>query len=140
MPDPTITYDYRGLLADLPGEWTPAAELRARHFLSAERLADLVPRVLQVRTQIDAERRMREAPAELRPLDAGFIDLPQQLLDGQRRQAARSELGRNQSLAARLRDEADRVIILGIGGSYLGARALFEALCSSAHNELPAER
>src|SRR5438552_16564961 len=33
----------------------------------------------------------------------------------------------------------DRVVFLGIGGSYLGARALFEALRSSYHNELPAE-
>ena len=31
----------------------------------------------------------------------------------------------------------DRVVILGIGGSYLGARALFEALRSTYHNELP---
>src|SRR5438309_486184 len=98
---PMITYDYRGLLADPPGEWTPQAELRAQHFLSGKRLAELAPRVLQVRTQIDAERRMREAPAELRPLDAGFIDWPQQLLDSHRRQGGRSELGRIESLAGR---------------------------------------
>src|SRR5438552_7737435 len=33
----------------------------------------------------------------------------------------------------------DRVVFLGIGGSYLGARALFDALRSAYHNELPAE-
>src|SRR5438552_2315044 len=33
----------------------------------------------------------------------------------------------------------DRVVFLGIGGSYLGARALFDALRSTYHNELPAE-
>jgi glucose-6-phosphate isomerase len=33
----------------------------------------------------------------------------------------------------------DRVVVLGIGGSYLGARALFEALCNSYHNEMTPE-
>src|SRR5262249_40296188 len=42
-------------------------------------------------------------------------------------------------LAARLKEEADRVVVLGIGGSYIGARALFDALRSAYHNELPAE-
>src|SRR5262249_14397351 len=32
------------------------------------------------------------------------------------------------------------VVVLGIGGSYLGARALFEALRSAYHNELPPEK
>ena len=41
--------------------------------------------------------------------------------------------------ASRLRDQVGRVVILGIGGSYLGARTLLEALRSTYHNELPAE-
>ncbi|MEK6237698.1 MAG: glucose-6-phosphate isomerase, partial [Planctomycetales bacterium] len=36
-----------------------------------------------------------------------------------------------------LADTVDRVIVLGIGGSYMGARSLFEALCHPYHNELP---
>ena len=34
-----------------------------------------------------------------------------------------------------LRENVDRVLILGIGGSYMGARALFDALCDRYHNE-----
>jgi len=75
----------------------------------------------------------------MKPLDAGFIDLPQQLLDQHRRQGDASTLGRILKIAARLRDEVDRVVILGIGGSYMGGRALFEALRSSYHNDLPAK-
>src|SRR5207253_10065085 len=48
-------------------------------------------------------------------------------------------LGRILLRAAKLREQADRVVILGIGGSYLGARALFEALRSGYHNELSPE-
>jgi glucose-6-phosphate isomerase len=78
-------------------------------------------------------------PAELKPVDAEFIDLPQKTLDNHRRKGEASELGRILTTAARLREDADRVVLLGIGGSYFGARALFEALRSSYHNELPPE-
>ncbi|MCH7862280.1 MAG: PEP-CTERM sorting domain-containing protein, partial [Proteobacteria bacterium] len=37
--------------------------------------------------------------------------------------------------ARQLRDRIDRFVVLGIGGSYMGARALFEALCHPYHNE-----
>src|SRR5205823_1514240 len=43
------------------------------------------------------------------------------------------------SLATRLKSQVDRVAMLAIGGSYLGARALFEALRSQYHNELSPE-
>src|SRR5690606_40682494 len=33
-------------------------------------------------------------------------------------------------------DLVDRVVLLGIGGSYMGARALFEGCCNAYHNEL----
>ena len=36
----------------------------------------------------------------------------------------------------RLDGQVDRVVVLGIGGSYMGARALFEACCHPYHNEL----
>src|SRR5207247_5240939 len=81
----------------------------------------------------------RNPPPEMTPLDAGFIDLPQALLDGYRRKGDVSELGRILMLAARLREEADRVVLLGVGGSQLAARALFGALKSTYHNDLPPE-
>jgi glucose-6-phosphate isomerase len=139
LPDEAITYNYQGLLIPPGEEWTAAAELRARHFLSPTRLKDLVPRLIQARSQVAADRELRNVPTERLPIDSGFIDQPQATLDQHRRKGDASELGRALHLAAHLRDQADRVVILGIGGSYLGARALFDALKSAYHNELPPE-
>jgi glucose-6-phosphate isomerase len=95
--------------------------------------------MLLIRGQVAAERDLQKPPPELLPLDGGFIDLPQKLLDQFRRKGEVSELGRILSTAAKLRAQAGSVLILGIGGSYMGARALFEALRSSYHNQLPAK-
>lgn len=48
----------------------------------------------------------------------------------------REEFERMLSLAASIRDKADIFVVVGIGGSYLGARAAFEALSHSFHNQL----
>jgi glucose-6-phosphate isomerase len=137
LPDEALSYNYQGALVPVGEEWTCAAELRAQHFLPPTRLRDLMPRVLQVRSQVATERELQTVPAEMTPLDAGFIDLPQKLLDAHRRQGDASVLGRVLKIAGRLRDEVDRLVVLGIGGSYMGARALFEALRSTYHNDLP---
>ncbi len=139
LPDESLSYNLQGLLAPPAAEWTPAAELRARHFLQPARFKELYPRLMQCRSQVAAEREMLNPPADLLPLEPGFINLPQDLLDNYRRKQDSSELGKVLALAGRLRDESDRVVFLGIGGSYLGARALFGALRSSYHNELPPE-
>jgi glucose-6-phosphate isomerase len=86
---------------------------------------------------VAAERELKQVPPEMAPLEAGFIDLPQKYLDDFRRKGDTSLLGRLMAHGARLRSEVDRVVVLGIGGSSLGARTLFEALRSSYHNELP---
>ena len=138
LPDEAIAYQYQGLLQPWE-EWTPAAELRAKHFLPASKLRDLMPRLMQVRSQVAADRELKQPPPEMQPLDAGFIDLPQKLLDQFRRQGEASTLGRILSHAARLKEQCDRIVILGIGGSYLAGRCLFEALKSTYHNELPSE-
>jgi glucose-6-phosphate isomerase len=139
LPDEAVTYQYESLLVPTAEEWTVAAELRAQHFLPPGKLRELTPRLLQVRSQVAAERELKEVPPEMQPLAAGFIDLPQKTLDLHRKQGESSPLGRVLEQAAQLKDEVDRVVILGIGGSYLGARALFEALRSAYHNELPAD-
>jgi glucose-6-phosphate isomerase len=139
LPDESLAYQYQSLLVPPVEDWTPAAELRTRHFLDPAALRSLTPRILQVRSQVAAERELRQVPPEMQPLDAGFIDLPQALLDNYRRKGETSDLGRILAMAARLRTQVDRVVILGIGGSYLGARALFEALRSAYHNELQPE-
>jgi glucose-6-phosphate isomerase len=137
LPDEAIAYDYKNLLAPIIEDWTSAAELRQQHFLCPGKLRDLIPRVLQVRSQVATERDLKQVPPEMQPLDAGFIDYPQKLLDDQRKNGDASTLGRIMKLAAHMREQVDRFIILGIGGSYMGARALFESLRSSYHNDLP---
>jgi glucose-6-phosphate isomerase len=137
LPDEAITYEYQSLLVATAEDWLPATELRSRHFLSPTLLKDLTPRLNQIRSQLTAERELQQIPAESQPLDSGFIDLPQKTLEYHRRKAEASQLGRVIATAQRLRGETDHVVILGIGGSYLGARALVEALRSSYHNELP---
>src|SRR5262245_4890355 len=116
LPDEAIAYNYQALLAPTLEDWTPAAELRQHHYLSQSKLRDLIPRVLQVRSQVATERDLKQVPPEMQPLDAGFIDLPQKLLDAHRKQADTSVLGRVIELATRLRDQIDRLVILGIGG------------------------
>src|SRR5262245_61138486 len=107
LPDEAITYDYQALLVPPVSEWTPTSELRVRHYLAPSRLKDLMPRLLQVRSQVAAERELQQIPPEMQPLDAGFLDLPQKTLDQHRRQGEASTLGRILSRAARLRDQVD---------------------------------
>src|SRR5262249_19176146 len=137
LPDEAITFDYQALLIPASSEWSPAAELRAQHFLAPAKLKELEPRLTNVRGKIATERDLKNPSAELMRLAAGFIDLPQKTLDEHRAKAEASVLGRVIALATKMREEVDRVVILGIGGSYLGARALIEALRSAYHNELP---
>lgn len=75
-------------------------------------------------------------PDEKYPLDAGFINLPQRLLTEYEESRDESELGQLLAAAAKMRESVDRVVLLGIGGSYMGARALMEACCHPYHNEL----
>jgi glucose-6-phosphate isomerase len=139
LPDESVSYHYQPLLQPAAEEWTTAAELKRHHFLPPGRLKELEPELLEERSQMAAERDLQQVHAENQPLDAGFIDLPQKTLDELRRQGDQSVLGRVLTKAKRLRDNADRVVVLGVGGSYLGARALFEALRSAYHNDLPSE-
>lgn len=137
LPDEAIAYQFPRLLVPPLEDWTLAAEVRQQHFLPPAKIKELLPRLMQVRSQTAAERDLRQVPPELAPLDAGFIDLPQKTLDQHRKSGDRSVLGRVLLLAKQMQEAADRVVILGIGGSYLGARALFDALKHAYHNELP---
>lgn len=139
LPDENIEYHYQRLLAPWPETWTLLAEAQREHFLSPERLDGIKEQVLRIRGQVAAERELQNPPPKLRPLQPGFIDWPQKLLDQFKRKQDASELGKIIRVANRLRENADRVVILGIGGSYLGARALFDALCHTYHNEMPAK-
>lgn len=108
--------------------------------LKSGALAALHPQLLAARQEVFDDVALATSgqpiPANKQPLDSGFIDLPHRLLQEFRQQGEQSLVGRIQSCARRLRESLDRVAILGIGGSYMGARALFEALCHPFHNEL----
>jgi len=59
----------------------------------------------------------------------GWMDLPNTY--------DRDEFQRVQQAAARIQSDSDVLVVIGIGGSYLGARAAIEALRHSFYNQLP---
>jgi glucose-6-phosphate isomerase len=137
LADEALEYSYQNALAQPAETWTPLAELQAKHLLSRVRLQALLPTLNMTRGQIASDREIIDPKPEQAPLHSGFIDLPFRTLESHRRKGDASELGRVLALAGRLREQVDRVVVLGIGGSYLGGRALFEALLPTHHNEMP---
>ena len=73
---------------------------------------------------------------EKQPLDAQFLEMPERMLDAYQSDRENSELGRILKTGSRLSEMVDKVVVLGIGGSYMGPRALMEACCHPYHNEL----
>jgi glucose-6-phosphate isomerase len=108
--------------------------------LSPEDLARLSPRLEQARAEVLADARLWQSggkfPPVKEPLDAGFVELPERLLTEYRESRATSQIARILASARKLDGLVDRVVLLGIGGSYMGARALFEACCHPYYNEL----
>ena len=49
----------------------------------------------------------------------------------------KEEFARIKKVAKKIKKESDILVVIGIGGSYLGARAVIEALTSSFYNMLP---
>ena len=96
------------------------------------------PRLLACRDEVlaDVETKVqgRPVPPEKEPLDSRFVDLPERLLGPDR-----GLVDQWIATADRFASRMDRVVVLGIGGSYMGARAMFEACCHPYHNELPRE-
>ncbi|MGH9818159.1 MAG: glucose-6-phosphate isomerase, partial [Candidatus Acidiferrales bacterium] len=128
----TLRYNAAGAMFQ-PGGLTP-------HELTA-----LAPRLQAARDDVlgDAElwARGEPVPPDKHPLDAGFHYLPERLLAELAENAAASELARIRATADRIAAQVDRFVLLGIGGSYMGARALLEACCHAYYNEVePAMR
>ncbi|MEX0702135.1 MAG: glucose-6-phosphate isomerase [Planctomycetales bacterium] len=113
----------------------------AHRLIERRDLQDLESSLRTARDEVLADVATAEAdgsiPPERQPLDAGFLRLPETLLAEHAKSGAASLVGRIRTAAAELREQVDHVVLLGIGGSYLGARALFEALRHPHHNELP---
>src|SRR5436190_16268116 len=85
LDDEAIEFRFQNTLITPPEQWTPLAEVQARHLLNRARLQMLLPNLTMLRGQIAAEREITEPKPEQSPLHAGFIDLPQKMLDGHRR-------------------------------------------------------
>jgi glucose-6-phosphate isomerase len=62
----------------------------------------------------------------------GWIDLPTEY--------DREEFARIQNSANKIKSDSDVLLVIGIGGSYLGARAAIEMLQHSFYNALPKEK
>ena len=88
----------------------------AGSFISKEELAQMQP---QVRSAHDLIWKKKGPGSDF----LGWLDLPQKY--------DKEELVRIRQAAARIRREADILIVIGIGGSYLGARAAIEVLSHS---------
>lgn len=123
--------------------YDPSGVMIPEHGITPDDLAEIAQRLDDVRDEVLAESQLWAdgvEPEDKKPLDAGFHELPGRLLSEFRTKGAESEVGRIIATAERLSDQVDRVVSLGIGGSYMGARALMEACCHPYHNELPRDR
>ncbi|HEX2475436.1 MAG TPA: glucose-6-phosphate isomerase [Lacipirellulaceae bacterium] len=128
----TIRYDPSGVFLERGG-------------ISRADLEQLQPRLAAARDEVLADARLRNdrspVPPEKEPLDAGFHELPDRLLAERRDKGAASEVARVIAAADRLAGAVDSVVVLGIGGSYMGARTMLEACCHEFYNEVaPAMR
>lgn len=77
-------------------------------------------------------------PPERQPLDAGFIQWPEELLADLQANRGESLIARLETTGSRLRQLADSLVVLGIGGSYMGMRAMFERCGRPAGTNCPA--
>ena len=59
----------------------------------------------------------------------GWVDLPKNY--------DRAEFARIKAAAEKIKSDSDVLVVIGIGGSYLGARAAIDALSHSFYNQLP---
>lgn len=121
-----------------PIQYDPAAVF-ATGGIDRQSLETIAPALDRARGEaladVDRWRAGGTQPGEV--LDPAFIDLPDRLLADYMTKRPESELFAILQTARRIREAVDRVIVLGIGGSYMGTRALFEACCHPFHNELP---
>jgi glucose-6-phosphate isomerase len=114
-------------------KYDPSGVFLKRGGISRDQLGELAPRLVSARDDVLADAKLwasgGQVPKEKEPLDAGFFALPERLLAEFNEQGATSEVGRIKATADRLAKAVDSVAVLGIGGSYMGARAMLES-CS----------
>jgi glucose-6-phosphate isomerase len=114
--------------------FNPSGAFNPQYGLQEHDLAALAPALERARHEmLQEDERLYEStilPKEKDPLDHGFFEMPEQLL---KEQAELLAIGK---ATERLKKEVDRVVVLGIGGSYMGAKALLDACCQPYFNEL----
>jgi len=130
--DSALRYDPSGVILDSAAEGTWDRETG----LLPDDVQWIWPRLLACRDEVlaDVETKVqgRPVPPQKDPLDSRFVDLPERLLGPES-----GLVDQWIATADRFASRMDRVVVLGIGGSYMGARAMFEACCHPYHNELP---
>ncbi len=121
-------------------KYNPAGVFLPEQGITPAQLAALARPLLEARDEVLADAQLWtdgvEVGPEKQPLDAGFHLLPDRLLQELHVLGEQSEVGRIKKTADRLAAELSSVVVLGIGGSYMGARALLEACCHPFYNEV----
>ncbi len=106
--EPKVELDYNNVMADI---------LKSNQGLTLEELNKLKPKLADAHKDLTQRRKNGELP---------FYDLPFQT----------QELKSIRRLADDIRKRTENFVVLGIGGSALGTRALFKALSPYNHNML----
>ena len=128
----------RLLRVELSGCWLD------KYGITREQFADLSERLEAARDETAltdvALLATGDVPPEKQPLDGHFYLLPEQSLNDYQVSRAESELGKILTTAKAIQSQSDAVVVLGIGGSYMGSRAIMEACCEPFFNEWPVEQ
>jgi len=122
--------------------YDPSGCFLPEHGITPAQLAELYGPLDEARDEVLADAQLwadhvkvEHLPPHKVPLDAGFHELPDRLLGDYRTHGAASEVGCIKAAAERLSAVVESVAVLGIGGSYMGARALLEALRHAYYND-----
>ena len=131
-----LRLDIRNALARPKGPNDPQQGISPKHGIEQAQLDSIRPALETAIEEIKNQRQFSvKQLAELRArgedLDLGFLEQPKFWC------AKRNALAQLKNKADQLARMADIFIVAGIGGSSLGARALFQALAHPYHNELP---
>ena len=97
----------------------------AQKFIGYHEVESIKPAVL------DAAKRLKEKTGDGKDF-LGWIDLPVNY--------DKEEFARIKKAAEKIRNDSDILFVIGIGGSYLGARAAIDFVKHSFYNDLPKEK
>ena len=97
----------------------------AQKFIGDHEVESIKPAVL------DAAKRLKEKTGDGKDF-LGWIDLPVNY--------DKEEFARIKKAAEKIRNDSDILFVIGIGGSYLGARAAIDFVKHSFYNDLPKEK